>query len=115
MRQIVADDISKFQKITRQMLCDKCSKNDVTLILKMLTSYGREDPQNADVTSAAGWGLISTAAFFIRMHVTVVHRHGKVYRPYILYFIYLRNTLTTIHIKLQGTLSTMHFIRLVIS
>ena len=42
MRQIVADAISKFQKITRQMLCDKCSKNDVTLILKMLTSYGRE-------------------------------------------------------------------------
>jgi hypothetical protein len=40
MRQIVADAISKFQKITRQMLCDKCSKNDVTLILKMLTSYG---------------------------------------------------------------------------
>ena len=63
MRQILADaiskfqkitrhDISKFQKITRQMLCDKCSKNDVTLIpqtsyggkitlfLKMLTSYG---------------------------------------------------------------------------
>ena len=54
MRQILADAISKFQKITRQMLCDKCSKNDVTLIpqtsnggnitliLKMLTSYGRE-------------------------------------------------------------------------
>jgi hypothetical protein len=33
-----ADAISKFQKITRQMLCDKCSKNDVTLI-----------PQNVDV------------------------------------------------------------------
>jgi hypothetical protein len=52
MRQILADAISKFQKITRQMLCDKCSKNDVTLIpqtsnggnitliLKMLKSYG---------------------------------------------------------------------------
>ena len=38
MRQIVADAISKFQKITRQMLCDKCSKNDVTLIPQ--TSYG---------------------------------------------------------------------------
>jgi hypothetical protein len=34
MRQILADAISKFQKITRQMLCDKCSKNDVTLIPK---------------------------------------------------------------------------------
>ena len=33
MRQILADSISKFQKITRQMLCDKCSKNDVTLML----------------------------------------------------------------------------------
>jgi hypothetical protein len=42
MRQILADAISKFQKITRQMLCDKCSKNDVTLTLKMLTSYGGE-------------------------------------------------------------------------
>jgi hypothetical protein len=45
MRQILADAIPKFRKITRQMLCDKCSKNDVTLIpitliLKMLTSYG---------------------------------------------------------------------------
>ena len=61
MRQILADAISKFKKITRQMLCDKCSKNDVTLTLKMLPSYGGknadviwgEDPQNADVTSAA--------------------------------------------------------------
>ena len=34
MRQILADAIPKFQKITRQMLCDKCSKNDVTLIPK---------------------------------------------------------------------------------
>jgi hypothetical protein len=34
MRQIVADAIPKFQKITRQMLCDKCSKNDVALIPK---------------------------------------------------------------------------------
>ena len=53
MRQILADVIPKFQKITGQMLCDKCSKNNVTLIhlitsyggkitlvLKMLTSYG---------------------------------------------------------------------------
>jgi hypothetical protein len=40
MRQILADAISKFQKFTRQMLCDKCSKNDVTLI-----------PQNVDFTS----------------------------------------------------------------
>jgi hypothetical protein len=62
---MVADAIPVlFQKITRQMLCDKCSKNDVTLtlkmltsmagklrwILKMLTSYGEKnlaDPQNA--------------------------------------------------------------------
>jgi hypothetical protein len=29
---ILTDAIPKFQKITRQMLCDKCSKNDVTLI-----------------------------------------------------------------------------------
>ena len=52
MRQILADAIPKFQKITRQMLCDKCSKTDVTLTLKMLTSYGGKntlDPQNADV------------------------------------------------------------------
>ena len=57
MRQILADAISKFQKITRQMLCDKCSKNDVVI--------WRENPQNADVTSAAIWGAISTPrAFF---------------------------------------------------
>jgi hypothetical protein len=40
MRQIVADAISKFQKITRQMLCDKCSKNDVTLIPKKCKPVG---------------------------------------------------------------------------
>jgi hypothetical protein len=51
IRQILADAIPKFQKITRQMLCDKCSKNDVTLTLKLQTSYGGKntDPQNADV------------------------------------------------------------------
>jgi hypothetical protein len=53
MRQIFADAIAVlFQKITRQMLCDKCSKNDAILILKMLMSYGGKitlDPQNADV------------------------------------------------------------------
>jgi hypothetical protein len=46
MRQIFADAISKFQKITRQMLCDKCSKNDVTLIPKNANVLWRE---NADV------------------------------------------------------------------
>ena len=64
MRQIVPDAISVlFQKITRQMLCDKCSKNEVTLTLKMLTSYGGKitlDPENADVTSAARRGGTST-------------------------------------------------------
>ena len=73
MRQIVADAISKFQKITRQMLCDKCSKYDVTLIppanVLWRENYAspqnadviwREhyaSPQNADVTSGARWGL----------------------------------------------------------
>jgi hypothetical protein len=42
MRQIVADAIPKFQKITRQMLCDKCSKNDVTLIPKNANVLWRE-------------------------------------------------------------------------
>jgi hypothetical protein len=63
MRQIVADAISVlFQKITRQMLCDKCSKNDVTLP-KNADVIWREnyaDPQNADVTSAARCLGIST-------------------------------------------------------
>jgi hypothetical protein len=45
-RQIFADAISKFQKITRQMLCDKCSKNDGTLIPKNANGLWRE---NADV------------------------------------------------------------------
>jgi hypothetical protein len=40
MRQILADAIPKFQKITRQMLCDKCSKNDVTLIPKKCKPVG---------------------------------------------------------------------------
>jgi hypothetical protein len=52
MRQILANAISKFQKIMRQMLCDKCSKNEVTLIpqtlnggkiLKILTSLPPPD------------------------------------------------------------------------
>jgi hypothetical protein len=51
MRQIVADAISKFQKITRQMLCDKCSKNDVTLIPPAYVLWREHyaNPQNADV------------------------------------------------------------------
>ena len=79
MRQILADVIPKFQKITRQMLCDKCSKNDVTLIPQNANvirreNYAspqnadvlwREDPQNADVTSAAIWGVLSTLVVFI--------------------------------------------------
>jgi hypothetical protein len=61
MRQILADAISKFQKITRQMLCDKCSENDVTLIppANVIWREHYANPQNADVTSAAGWGLIN--------------------------------------------------------
>jgi hypothetical protein len=40
MRQILADVIPKIQKITRQMLCDKCSKNDVThLSLKNVNRF----------------------------------------------------------------------------
>ena len=49
---MVADAIWKFEKITRQMLCDKCSKNDVTLIPKNANVLWREnyaEPQNADV------------------------------------------------------------------
>jgi hypothetical protein len=42
MRQILAAAISQFQKITRQMLCDKRSKNDVTLILKNADVLWRE-------------------------------------------------------------------------
>jgi hypothetical protein len=42
MRQIFADAIWKFQKITRQMLCDKCSKNDVTPIPKNANVLWRE-------------------------------------------------------------------------
>ena len=71
MRQILADAISVlFQKITRQMLCDKCSKNDVTLTLKMLTSYGGKntlDPQNANVIWREIypiWGVTSTEGVF---------------------------------------------------
>ena len=61
MRQILADAIPKFQKITRQMLCDKCSKNDVTLIppANVIWREHYASPQNADVTSAAGWGLLN--------------------------------------------------------
>jgi hypothetical protein len=78
MRQILADAISKFQKITRQMLCDKylltpsenskrsrdkCYAANVPkmtslLSLKMLTSYGGK---NADVIwreNFAIWGAI---------------------------------------------------------
>ena len=64
MRQILADAISKFQKITRQMLCDKCSKNDVTLIPQNDNVIWRENyasPQNADVIwreNFAIWGLL---------------------------------------------------------
>jgi hypothetical protein len=60
MRQILADAISKFQKITRQMLCDKCSKNDVTLIppANVIWREHYANPQNADVTSVAIWGLL---------------------------------------------------------
>ena len=43
MRQILADAIPKFQKITRQMLCDKCSKNDVTLIPQNVDFIWREN------------------------------------------------------------------------
>jgi hypothetical protein len=42
---------------------DKCSKNDVTLIPKNADVIWRENyanPQNADVTSAAIWGVLST-------------------------------------------------------
>ena len=51
MRQILADAIPKFQKITRQMLCDKCSKNDVTLIppANVIWREHYASPQNADV------------------------------------------------------------------
>jgi hypothetical protein len=51
MRQILADAISKFQKIPRQMLCDKCSKYDVTLIppANVIWRENYVNPQNADV------------------------------------------------------------------
>ena len=64
MRQILADVIPKFQKITRQMLCDKCSKNDVTLIPQNANVIWRENfasPQNADVIWLEiypRWGLL---------------------------------------------------------
>ena len=65
MRQILADAISKFQKITRQMLCDKCSKNDVTLIppANVIWRENYVNPQNADVIwreNYAIWGVTST-------------------------------------------------------
>jgi hypothetical protein len=53
MRQILADAIPKFQKITRQMLCDKCSKYDVTLIPQNVDVLWREKyaaPQNQKIT-----------------------------------------------------------------
>ena len=63
MRQILADAIPKFQKITRQMLCDKCSKNDVTLIPPANVIWWKNYaiPQNADVIwreNSARWGLL---------------------------------------------------------
>jgi hypothetical protein len=61
------------QKITRQMLCDKCSKNDVTLIPQNIDVLWREDPQNADVTSAARWGGTSTIYNTIRIFVIYYH------------------------------------------
>ena len=48
-----ADAIQKFQKITRQMLCDKCSKYDVTLIPQNVDVLWREKyaaPQNQKIT-----------------------------------------------------------------
>jgi hypothetical protein len=64
MRQILADAISKFQKITRQMLCDKCSKNDVTLIppANVIWRENYVNPQNADVIwreNSARWGVLN--------------------------------------------------------
>jgi hypothetical protein len=71
MRQILADVIPKFQKITRQMLCDKCSKSDVILIPQNADVLWREDPQNA----AAIWGVLYYLRFFIQiMHLSLKYR-----------------------------------------
>jgi hypothetical protein len=84
MRQIVADAISKFQKITRQMLCDKCSKNDVTHIPQNVDVLWRENyasPQNADVTSVAISGLLSTVmANFIQIAIQVENKFRRSFR-----------------------------------
>jgi hypothetical protein len=76
MRQTVADAISKFQKITRQMLCDKCYATNVMrqMFQKWRHTYPSNvkwwehyaNPQNADVTSAAIWGVTSTTGSRIR-------------------------------------------------
>ena len=52
MRQILADAISKLQKITRQMLCDKCYATNVpkmTSHLPYKCGNNTLDPKNADV------------------------------------------------------------------